>query len=211
MAERGELAISVCYTVKVDGEDLGEFTTCEGLGCEIVLEQREEGGNNGFVWQLPTRIKYSNIKLTRPICADSANLTKWLAGFASGVKLRTATIEARGADGKVVTSWNLDGALPVRWTGPSLNPESAQGRHGDDRTGAPRVPVRTGGRPVSKPIALLTPEPGAQEARKPHERRRRPGHDAEGDPQPLRRYPPPVAASPVPNWASWSSSSIRRK
>ncbi len=124
MADRGDPAISVCYTVKIDGDDLGEFTTCEGLGVEIVLEQREEGGNNGFVWQLPTRIKYSNVKLTRAICKDSANLTKWLAGFASGVKLRTATIEARSADGTIVTSWSLDGALPVRWTGPSLNPDS---------------------------------------------------------------------------------------
>ena len=66
MTDRGEPALSVCYTVAVDGKELGAFTTCEGLGCEMVLEQREEGGNNGFVWQLPTRIKYTNVKLTRP-------------------------------------------------------------------------------------------------------------------------------------------------
>ena len=36
------------------------------------MEQREEGGNNGFVWQLPTRMKYTNIKLSRPIGPDSA-------------------------------------------------------------------------------------------------------------------------------------------
>ena len=35
------------------------------------MEQREEGGNNGFVWQLPTRIKYTNVKLSRPVGKDS--------------------------------------------------------------------------------------------------------------------------------------------
>ena len=123
--DRGEPALSVCYTVAVDGKDLGAFTTCEGLGCEIVLEQREEGGNNGFVWQLPTRIKYTNVKLTRPICKDSDSLTTWLAGFVSGVKLQTAMIDARRvSDEKMVVTWSLDGVLPVRWTGPSLNPDS---------------------------------------------------------------------------------------
>ena len=64
-----------------------------------MLEQREEGGNNGFVWQLPTRIKYSNIKLTRPICKDSEKLTAWLAGFATASACAPATIIARGTDG----------------------------------------------------------------------------------------------------------------
>jgi phage tail-like protein len=124
MADRGEPAISVSFTVLIDDNELGAFTTCEGLGCEVVLEQREEGGNNGFVWQLPTRIKYSNVKLTRPICKDSDKLTAWLAGFASGVKLHTATINARNTAQDIVATWNLDGVLPVRWSGPSLNPDS---------------------------------------------------------------------------------------
>lgn len=124
MTDRGEPAISVRFTVLIDDNELGAFTTCEGLGCEVVLEQREEGGNNGFIWQLPTRIKYSNVKLTRPICKDSEKLTAWLASFASGVKLHTATINAMATDSQIVATWNLDGVLPVRWSGPSLNPDS---------------------------------------------------------------------------------------
>ena len=60
-------AVSVCFVVAIDGHDLGPFNSCEGLGCEVVIEQREEGGNNGFVWQLPSRLKYSNVKLSRPL------------------------------------------------------------------------------------------------------------------------------------------------
>ena len=79
------LAVGVCFKLSVAHDSLGFFNTCEGLGLEVVIEQREEGGNNGFVWQLPTRIKYPNIKLSRAVGKDSAKLTAWLCSFANGV------------------------------------------------------------------------------------------------------------------------------
>lgn len=124
MADDPDPAVSVCWGVSIDGQFLGTFISCEGLGCEVVLEQREEGGNNGFVWQLPTRLKYSNIKLTRPVGKDTAKVTEWIAGMANGVKRKTATISAMTADRKVVAQWGLDGVVPVRWTGPSLSVDS---------------------------------------------------------------------------------------
>jgi phage tail-like protein len=120
-----EMALSVCFSVEVGDEaSLGSFNSCDGLGCEVVIEQREEGGNNGFVWQLPTRVKYGNVKLTRPVSQDSAKLTAWLVSFATGVKRQTATISARGPDNQIVASWSLDGVIPVRWSGPQLSPDS---------------------------------------------------------------------------------------
>ena len=79
---------------------IGVFSTCEGLGLEVVMEQREEGGNNTMVWQLPTRMKYTNIKLSRPIGPDSHKLTKWITKALQGVKPTTAVISAKSADGK---------------------------------------------------------------------------------------------------------------
>jgi phage tail-like protein len=119
-------AVAVCFVVKIDDESLGAFNSCDGLGCEFVVEQREEGGNNGWVWQLPTRIKYSNVKLSRPVTPDSAKIAKWFAGMASGVKRKTATIEARTLHGDVVARWGLLDVVPVRWTGPQLNPDTAK-------------------------------------------------------------------------------------
>jgi phage tail-like protein len=116
--------LSVCFAVKIDDNDLGTFNSCEGLGCEVVIEQREEGGNNGFIWQLPSRLKYTNVKFTRPLGADTAKIAKWFASMTGGVKRRTATIQVMRGDGKVVATWNLDGVVPVRWTGPSLNLDS---------------------------------------------------------------------------------------
>ncbi|MGY1640648.1 phage tail protein [Geodermatophilus sp. SYSU D00703] len=126
-------AVSVCFAVKIDpaggnsdsGEvDLGTFISCEGLGCEVVVEQREEGGNNGFVWQLPTRLKYSNVKLTRPVGKDTTKLTAWFASLVNGMERRTATISAMNAERQVIASWSLTGVIPVRWTGPSLSVDS---------------------------------------------------------------------------------------
>ena len=119
-----EPALSVCFAVKIDDHSLGVFNSCEGLGCEVVIEQREEGGNNDFIWQLPTRLKYSNVKLTRPLGPDTANVAKWFASLAGGDLRRTATISVMSGDGTVVATWHLDGVVPVRWSGPSLNLDS---------------------------------------------------------------------------------------
>jgi phage tail-like protein len=124
MADMQDPAVSVSFSVSIDSDDVGWFNTCEGLGLEVVIEQREEGGNNAFVWQLPSRIKYSNIKLSRPVGKHSAKLTAWLCSFATGVQRHTAMITAMTGDGDVVATWNLDGVIPVRWSGPSLNPDS---------------------------------------------------------------------------------------
>jgi len=124
MADTKDPAVSVCFRVTIDEAALGVFNSCEGLGCEIVIEQREEGGNNAMVWQLPTRMKFSNVKLTRPICEDSKQLTTWFAGMINGVTPTTMVISAMTMDDRVVASWSLEGVIPVRWTGPSLNFDS---------------------------------------------------------------------------------------
>jgi phage tail-like protein len=117
-------AVSVCFYVKIDNQELGFFNSCEGLGVEVVLEQREEGGMNGHVWQLPTRLKYPNIKLSRPLGPDTAKITKWFASMTRGVERNTAVIVAMSTEQVEVASWHLAGVVPVRWTGPSLNVDS---------------------------------------------------------------------------------------
>ena len=121
-----EEAVAVCFSVQVDKDDLGSFNSCEGLGCEFVIEQREEGGNNGMVWQLPTRIKYPNVKLTRPVTRDSQKITNWIAGMSAGIKRRTAIIEAKTLEGTTIASWSLSEVIPVRWTGPQLSAEQTK-------------------------------------------------------------------------------------
>jgi phage tail-like protein len=117
-----EIAVGVHYLVHLDEQDLGDFSSCEGLGVEVVLESREEGGNNGFVWQFPTRLKYPNIKLTRPVSKQSADkIVNWVVAAVAGYSRGTGHIEAKTADGATVATYDLHDVIPVRWTGPSLN------------------------------------------------------------------------------------------
>jgi phage tail-like protein len=117
-------AIATLFKVSIDGHELGVFTGCDGLGVEVVLEQREEGGNNEFIHQLPVRLKYTNVKLTRPVDADSEKVAKWLKEMQGTIKRASAEITAVGTDAKRITSWKLKGVIPVRWQGPSLSAEN---------------------------------------------------------------------------------------
>lgn len=122
--DEDKTAVGVRYLVSIDKQDLGSFSSCEGLGVEVVIESREEGGFNTGVWQLPTRLKYPNIKLSRPLGEDTGKIAAWLAQVSRGLVVTTATIAAQSTSGEPIATWNLQGVVPVRWTGPSLTAES---------------------------------------------------------------------------------------
>lgn len=126
MPDLDDPAISLFFSVTVDGYDLGSFTSCDGLGFEVAVEQREEGGNNNFVHLLAGRIKYSNIKLTRPVNRDSGKVAKWFASMAEAVVRTNAEIVAQRPNGEAVATWTVREVLPVKWSGPQLSVDSAK-------------------------------------------------------------------------------------
>ncbi|MCT9145044.1 phage tail protein [Streptomyces violarus] len=113
---------TIWFTLSIDGESLGYFNGCEGLSSQVEVEQRQEGGNNGFVWQLPTRVTFSTIRLTRPLTPDTTKVAKWISSVQTGIKRPTAQIAALRADGSEVARWGLIEVLPVSWSGPTLDP-----------------------------------------------------------------------------------------
>jgi phage tail-like protein len=116
-------AVAYMFRVEIDGKPLGLWNSFEGLGMETTIETREEGGNNAFIHQLPGRLKYTNVKISRPVGKDSRLVADWLAGMADAVTRTTAVIKAMTPDNKELVSWSLDGVVPVRWTGPGFNVE----------------------------------------------------------------------------------------
>ena len=119
-------ALTVSYQVSLDNKELGDFATCEGLGIEVVMEVREEGGNNDFAWSLPTRLKYPNVKLTRPLSADAAKVVRWISGIIESSERSNGKIVAKTSEGKPILTWSLADVVPVRWSGPSFNAESSK-------------------------------------------------------------------------------------
>src|SRR5215475_13243206 len=126
MAQPQDPGTSVFFRLTIDGNDLGTFNTCTGLSCEVVVEQREEGGTNGYVWQIPSRLQYSNVTLTRPLTPDTAKVARWFSSMLKGVVRKTGEIAALRPDGAVLVRWGLLDVVPVRWQGPPFVPASQQ-------------------------------------------------------------------------------------
>jgi phage tail-like protein len=124
MSSTRDPGTTVFFKLSIDGQSLGTFNGCDGLAAHVEVQQYEEGGNNGHVWQLPTRVQHSTIRLTRPITEETAKVMTWISSISTGIKRPTATIQALRANGSVVAQWGLLDVLPVSWTGPTLNPDS---------------------------------------------------------------------------------------
>ncbi|TCO55773.1 phage tail protein [Actinocrispum wychmicini] len=119
-------ASTTFFQLTIAGNLLGNFHTCSGLGAQIEMEQFVEGGTNGFVWQFPTRITWSNITFTRPVTDDSAKVAAWLALMIHRVDRRDGEIVALQPDLTPITSWQVLGVVPVSWQGPSFDPANSQ-------------------------------------------------------------------------------------
>jgi phage tail-like protein len=119
-------ASSVFFQLTIAGDDFGAFHTCEGLGAQMEVEQYNEGGNNGFVWQLPSRISWSNITMTRPVTSDSGRVLTWFNKVIEEADREDGEIVALAPDLTPIVRWQVLGILPVRWQGPSFDPSRSQ-------------------------------------------------------------------------------------
>jgi phage tail-like protein len=116
------------FNVVIDGQDLGSFTSLDGLTAEYEVRTYSEGGENGFVHQLPGRLKYGNIKVTRPVDLQSKALGTWFRLLAKGVNARRhiATVVAFNDNSDPVAEWTFLDVWPVRYAGPSFSTDSAK-------------------------------------------------------------------------------------
>jgi phage tail-like protein len=100
---------------------LGGFMECSGLEMSLEIKDFEEGGNNGFVHKLPTRMKWSNIILKKGLGVGSA-LWDWNYSFVEGMGKRRDGIITLLNDMKLPSViWYFRRGLPLKYTGPSLN------------------------------------------------------------------------------------------
>lgn len=125
MSLRLDPASAPFFRLTIDGASLGYFNKCEGLSAQVETEQLQEGGNNGFVWQFPTRVTFSTIRLTRPVTEDTVKVAKWISSITTGITRPTGAITALRADKSEIVTWGLIDVLPVSWQGPDFDPETS--------------------------------------------------------------------------------------
>lgn len=100
----------------------GEFREAKGLGAELEVMGYAEGGNNGFVHQLPVRHSWSRIVLQRGVVKDPVLWTWYANGLTESLGARRdGSIVLLGASGKKLMAWNFKGGLAAKWSGPELN------------------------------------------------------------------------------------------
>lgn len=115
-------AVSIAYKCTIDGFiPLGIWTKIEGLGFEYQVTEYREGGVNGYTHKILGPCKYTNLRLSRPVDSSSPLLMIWLQSNMMAVIPQTMAITAMTAGGKEITTWNLAGVVPVKWSGPSLD------------------------------------------------------------------------------------------
>ena len=115
-------ALSISYKVVIDGFiPLGTWSKIEGLGYEYHVTEYHEGGVNGYTHKLVGPVKYTNLRLTRSVDEGSMLVAGWLSSNMVQVVPQTMAITAMDSAGSEITTWNLAGVVPVKWSGPSLD------------------------------------------------------------------------------------------
>jgi len=118
----GDPAVSIAYKCTIDGFiPLGIWTKIEGLGFEYQVTDYREGGVNGYTHKILGPCKYTNLRLSRPVDSTSPLLMMWLQSNMIAVVPQTMALTAMTAGGTEITTWNLAGVVPVKWSGPSLD------------------------------------------------------------------------------------------
>jgi phage tail-like protein len=117
-----------CFAFSFDGSSQdASFQEISGLKTEWTTEEVREGGENGYVHQLPVRTKYENLVLKRGVVRRESPLAQWLAASFAGnfavqkVQVKTAIVMLLDARSRPLVQWTLAGAYPVSWAHSALN------------------------------------------------------------------------------------------
>lgn len=124
MAEQDPL-VSSWFGVEFQGEVVGAFRECSGLGSENEVVEYKASGPKGeyVIKKVPGRLKWNNITLKRGI-TDAMDMWKWRKLVEQG-KIEDArkngTITMYNQQGDAVAKWNFINAWPSKLSGPSAN------------------------------------------------------------------------------------------
>lgn len=118
------MTASFRFVVEVEGMRAGAFTECTLPVIEWEMEEIKEGGFNSSVHRVPSRRKPATITLKNGIGTVDKLLQWCIAAMNEKFERRNVTIKVLDSQGKPVMIWHLEGALPMRWTGPELKTDS---------------------------------------------------------------------------------------
>ena len=117
--------VSSWFGVEFQGQVVGAFRECTGLGSENeVVEYKASGQKGEFVIKkVPGRLKWNNITLKRGI-TDAMDMWQWRKLVEQGKMTdarKNGTITMYNQQGTDIAKWDFYFAWPSKLTGPSAN------------------------------------------------------------------------------------------
>ena len=105
------------------------FSELSGLQTHTDVFEYQEGGLNSYTHRLPGRTSYGNITLKWG-ATDSTALWDWYSDLIQSSKTKPQkkrmSIIHFNEEHNEFRRWNLTGAFPVKWTGPSFASAQSQ-------------------------------------------------------------------------------------
>jgi phage tail-like protein len=117
------LALSKTFVLEIEDVTVGYFLGCSGVDAEYETYSYGEGGLNTFVHQLPGRLRYRNLVLSRGVTSGQ-ELLKWFQKCKERSSRGAITIKMLRSDLTVEQTWAFAAAWAVKYTGPEVNVES---------------------------------------------------------------------------------------
>jgi phage tail-like protein len=112
------------FLVEIEGITSGGFSKVKGLSRDVKFESYREGGVNDYEHKLITQVSYPVVVLERGLALD--DLWTWAQATADGeVRRRTIRIRLQNEANEKVWAWQVEYALPVKWTASDLDAQTS--------------------------------------------------------------------------------------
>ena len=113
------------FVLEIEGLTSAGFTRVKGLSREVKIESYREGGVNEYEHKLITQVSYPVVILERGLALY--DLWKWALATADGqVERKTVWIRLQNEAGEKMWAWQIEDALPVKWSASDMDALSPQ-------------------------------------------------------------------------------------
>jgi len=112
------------FLVEIEGLTSAGFMRVKGISRDVRFESYREGGVNEYEHKLITQVSYPVVILERGLVLD--DLWKWALAVADGeVQRKTLWIRLKNEANEPAWAWQVEHALPVKWTSSDLDASSS--------------------------------------------------------------------------------------
>jgi phage tail-like protein len=113
------------FLLEIEGIASGGFTRVKGISRELKYESYREGGVVEYEHKLVTQVSFPVLVLERGLALE--DLWTWAQAAADGdVRRKTVWIRLQDETGEKAWAWQVEYALPVKWTATDLDAQNSQ-------------------------------------------------------------------------------------